>query len=124
MDNFPGISADSLFLLAENRFQDSKVFYEEHKPTINRTVVHPLRQLVAELTPAMLAIDPLLGGNVSRVRRDNRFTMISPCTGKICGSPSCGISGRGIGVCRRFIWIFLWQEPIGVWVSTALPQLL
>ena len=74
MDNFPGISADSLFLLAENRFQDSKVFYEEHKPTINRTVVHPLRQLVAELTPAMLAIDPLLGGNVSRVRRDNRFT--------------------------------------------------
>ncbi len=74
MADFPGISADSLFLLAENRFQDSKAFYEEHKPTINRTVVHPLRQLVAELTPAMLTIDPLMGGNVSRVRRDNRFT--------------------------------------------------
>ena len=74
MADFPGIPADSLFLLAENRFQDSKAFYEEHKPTINKTVVHPLRQLVAELTPAMLAIDPLLGGSVSRVRRDNRFT--------------------------------------------------
>ncbi len=74
MSDFPGISADSLFLLAENRFQDSKAFYEEHKPVINQTVVHPLRQLVADLTPAMLAVDPLLGGGVSRVRRDNRFT--------------------------------------------------
>ena len=72
--SFSGIGTDSLFLLAENRFQDSKSFYEEHKPVINQMVVHPLRQLVAELTPAMLAIDPLLGGSVSRVRRDNRFT--------------------------------------------------
>lgn len=72
--SFPGISAESLFLLAENRFQDSKAFYEEHKKQINRTVVHPLKELVADLTPAMTAVDPLLGGHVSRVRRDNRFT--------------------------------------------------
>ena len=72
--DFSGISAESLFLLAENRFQDSKAFYEEHKPQINKTVVHPLKQLVADLTPAMLAVDPRLGGHVSRVRRDNRFT--------------------------------------------------
>ena len=72
--NFPGIPAESLFLLAENRFQDSKAFYEEHKPQINKTVVHPLKQLVAEMTPAMLTVDPLMGGSVSRVRRDNRFT--------------------------------------------------
>ena len=71
---YPGIAAESLFLLAENRFQDSKAFYEENKPTINKTVVHPLKQLVSDLTPAMLAVDPLLGGHVSRVRRDNRFT--------------------------------------------------
>ena len=71
---YPGITAESLFLLAENRFQDSKAFYEEHKPTINKTVVQPLRQLVADLTPAMLGVDSLLGGHVSRVRRDNRFT--------------------------------------------------
>ena len=74
MDKFSGISAECLFLLAENRFQDSKSFYEEHKPTINRTVVQPLRRLVEEMTPAMLAIDSLMGGHVSRVRRDNRFT--------------------------------------------------
>lgn len=72
--DFPGIPAESLFLLAENRFQDSKAFYEEHKPQINKTVVHPLKQLVAQMTPAMLAVDPLMGGHVSRVRRDNRFT--------------------------------------------------
>ena len=71
---FPGIAAESLFLLAENRFQDSKAFYEEQKPLINKSVVHPLKQLVADLTPDMLAVDPLLGGHVSRVRRDNRFT--------------------------------------------------
>lgn len=72
--DYPGIAAESLFLLAENRFQDSKAFYEEHKPVINQRVVHPLRQLVADLTPSMLAVDPLMGGSVSRVRRDNRFT--------------------------------------------------
>lgn len=71
---FSGVPAESLFLLAENRFQDSKAFYEEHKKQINQTVVHPLKELVAEMTPTMMKIDPLLGGTVSRVRRDNRFT--------------------------------------------------
>ena len=28
---YNGITLDSLFLLAENRFRDSKPFYEEHK---------------------------------------------------------------------------------------------
>lgn len=74
MAEFNGISAEMLFLLAENRFQDSKSFYEEHKPTIKAGVIQPLRQVVAQLTPAMLTVDPLIGGNVSRVRRDNRFT--------------------------------------------------
>ena len=72
--DFPGIAAESLFLLAENRFQDSKAFYEENKKQIQKTVVHPLKQLVADMTPAMMAVDPLMGGHVSRVRRDNRFT--------------------------------------------------
>lgn len=71
---FEGITADSLYLLAENRFNDSKAFYEEHKPAIKRGVIEPLRCLVAELMPSMLAVDPLIGGSVSRVRRDNRFT--------------------------------------------------
>lgn len=74
MGEFPGISADSMFLLAENRFQDSKPFYEEHKPAINARVVQPLRLLAADLAPAMLEVDSLLESRVSRVRRDTRFT--------------------------------------------------
>ncbi len=80
MASFTGISADTLFLLAENRFQDSKAFYEEHKSIINAGVVHPLRCLVSDLAPTMLTIDPLIvtdplkNGCVSRVRRDNRYT--------------------------------------------------
>lgn len=80
MSGYSGITAESLFLLAENRFQDSKSFYEEHKPTIWAGVVEPLRVLVGELAPTMLAIDskivvdPLKNGCVSRVRRDNRYT--------------------------------------------------
>lgn len=74
MAQFEGIQADSLFLLAENRFNDSKAFYEEHKPAIKRGVVEPLKHLVADMIPAMLVIDPLMGGSVSRVRRDNRYT--------------------------------------------------
>ena len=71
---FNGIEADSLYLLAQNRFHDSKAFYEEHKPAIKRGVIEPLRAVIAELMPSMLAIDPLIGGSVSRVRRDNRYT--------------------------------------------------
>lgn len=71
---YNGISVDSLYLLAENRFQDSKAFYEEHKPLIREGVIEPLRQLVAEITPPMTRVDPLIGGQISRVRRDNRFT--------------------------------------------------
>ena len=80
MTQFAGISPQALFLLAENRFQDSKAFYEEHKPEILAGVVHPLRRLVEDLAPTMIQIDPLLivdplrNGCVSRVRRDNRFT--------------------------------------------------
>ena len=80
--SFVGIPAESLFLLAENRFQDSKAFYEEHKPQINKTVVQPLKQLVADMTPAMMEIDPLMGGSVSRVRRDNHYLCGDTCDSK------------------------------------------
>lgn len=77
---YEGISSETLFLLAENRFQDSKSFYEEHKAAIKAGAIDPLRRLAADLTPTMHRIDPLLvtdpltNGCVSRVRRDNRFT--------------------------------------------------
>lgn len=77
---YEGISSEILFLLAENRFQDSKSFYEEHKAAIKAGAIDPLRRLVADVAPAMHRIDPLIvtdpltNGCVSRVRRDNRYT--------------------------------------------------
>ena len=78
--SYPGITSEALYLLAENRFHDSKAFYEEHKEEIRRRVVFPLRELCAELAPTVLAIDekiivePNRNGCVSRVRRDTRFS--------------------------------------------------
>lgn len=77
---FTGITQESMWLLAENRFHDSKAFYEEHKPQIREGVLLPLRELAQELAGAVQAIDPQIivnpaaNGTVSRVRRDNRYT--------------------------------------------------
>ena len=80
MSNFAGITPDDMWLLAENRFHDSKSFYEEKKPQIQAQVLRPLRALLEDLTPFMLDIDPQFvtepgrNGNISRIRRDNRYT--------------------------------------------------
>lgn len=80
MSRFAGITPDAMWLLAENRFHDSKSFYEEKKPQIQAQVLRPLRALLEDLTPFMLDIDPQFvtepgrNGNISRIRRDNRFT--------------------------------------------------
>lgn len=80
MNMYQGISQDAMWLLAENRFHDSKAYYEEHKPQIRRQVIEPLKALAADLAPAMLELDPQFvtdpnrNGCVSRVRRDTRYT--------------------------------------------------
>ena len=77
---FTGITQDAMWLLAQNRFENSKAFYEEHKPRIQQEVVQPLRELLAELGDTAQEIDPKIlidpnrNGAVSRVRRDNRYT--------------------------------------------------
>ncbi len=76
--NFNGISRDAIFLLAINRFNDSKEFYEENKDAIRDGIVIPLRQLVVDLTETMQKINPDMIINpircISRVRRDTRYT--------------------------------------------------
>lgn len=78
MMEYKGITPDSLFLLAENRFRDSKDFYEEHKEEIKNSVTVPLRQIAGILGEELLAVDPLMNTiptkMVSRVRRDTRYT--------------------------------------------------
>ncbi|MEE1187020.1 MAG: DUF2461 family protein [Acutalibacteraceae bacterium] len=75
---FSGISEDTLYLLSENRFNNSKAFYEEHKAQINKGAVHQMRAIVEDLMPVLININPdfILDPVrcVCRVRRDTRFT--------------------------------------------------
>lgn len=75
---YNGITRDSLFLLSDNRFKDSKDFYEEHKDEIKNGITVPLRQIAGTIGMELLSIDPMMNAipqkMVSRVRRDTRFT--------------------------------------------------
>ena len=75
---FTGFNAAGIDLLQLNRLQNSKEFYEAHKEEIKRLVIQPFHELIAEMTPAMLEIDPQFvvtpSRMVSRVRRDTRYT--------------------------------------------------
>ena len=78
MGKFNGIKPEGLFLLAENRFNDSKTFYEEHKNDIKELVINPLYDLINDLQPVLYSLDSQMQLTpykmVSRVRRDNRYT--------------------------------------------------
>ena len=75
---FNGITSETLWLLAQNRFENSKPFYEEHKEEIKSKMIVPMRQIAGELSPLMYEIDDMMNLDpvrmVSRIRRDNRFT--------------------------------------------------
>lgn len=75
---YKGITGDALFLMADNRFRDSKEYYEEHKEQIKASMTVPMRQLAEIIGTELLAVDPLMNTvpskMVSRVRRDTRFT--------------------------------------------------
>ncbi|MBQ8762897.1 MAG: DUF2461 domain-containing protein [Clostridia bacterium] len=75
---YDGITRDSLFLLADNRFRDSKPYYEEHKEAIKSGVTVPMRQIAGIIGEELLSVDPLMNTiptkMVSRVRRDTRYT--------------------------------------------------
>ena len=75
---YSGISRDSLFLLADNRFRDSKAFYEEHKEAIKQGVTVPMRQIAGIIGSELVSLDSMMVTNpvkmVSRVRRDTRYS--------------------------------------------------
>ena len=78
MYTYDGIRPEGFLLLAQNRFEDSKEFYEAHKEEIKRMVITPLGQIVEALAGDFSRLDPQMllvpGRIVSRVRRDTRFT--------------------------------------------------
>ncbi len=73
-----GIKPETMWLLAQNKFENSKAFYEEHKEEIKKGATVPLRQIAGELSPLMYEIDEMMNLDpvkmVSRVRRDTRFS--------------------------------------------------
>ena len=64
--------------MAQNRFENSKSFYEEHKQELKDGFTVPLRQIAMALGIKVFALDDMIVTDpvrmVSRIRRDNRYT--------------------------------------------------
>ena len=75
---YDGITSDSLFLLARNRFENDKSFYEEHKNEIKKGVITPVKQIINALIDDMFSYDSRMvlipWKMVSRIRRDTRYS--------------------------------------------------
>lgn len=73
-------SQATLDFLFQNRMNDSKQWFSEHRSEYNELVLRPTFELVSALEPAIHAIDPLLicepkvSRSVSRIFRDTRFS--------------------------------------------------
>lgn len=69
---------DVLFLLAQNKFNDSRSFYEEHKLELKQKATVPTRNLASQLSEQLMNIDNKMNLNpvkmVSRIVRDTRFS--------------------------------------------------
>ena len=77
---FNGFSQQGLNFLQQVRIENDKEWFEANRDVYDRELLTPFRSLVAELSPAMLAIDPLfetrpaIGKTLSRIHRDTRFS--------------------------------------------------
>ena len=73
-------SRETINFLVENRLQNDKAWFDAHKDQYKNHVIAPLVSLTEALTPALLDIDdrlicsPKVGGSVSRIWRDARFS--------------------------------------------------
>ncbi len=76
--SFSGFTGEAPKFLFENKFNNSKDWYESHKSDYKQYVYNPFVELVTELAPVVTEIDDKLitvpSKLISRVRRDTRFT--------------------------------------------------
>lgn len=76
--SFNGFTGEALKFLFENRMNNSKEWYDNHKDIYKKYVYNPFAELVTELAPIMSEIDgqfiTVPSKIISRVRRDTRFT--------------------------------------------------
>ena len=74
------ITEKTLDFLAQNRLQNSREWYQAHKPQYRQLVLEPLVQLVQDLDPTMRKIDldlittAKVDKTISRIYRDTRFS--------------------------------------------------
>lgn len=78
MAEFKGFDQNIFTLLELNKFNDSKAFYESVKEEIKQGAIIPMRQLCADLSDELFALDNKMNliptKMVSRIRRDTRFS--------------------------------------------------
>jgi len=76
--SFAGILSEGLFLLSQNKFENSKEFYDANKEQIKALVFTPMQQIVEDLAEDFTKLDAkmnlLPGRIISRARRDTRFS--------------------------------------------------
>lgn len=73
-------SPQSFDFLMENRFNNSKEWFHEHKDIYDEFVLKPLAELAVEMTPTIEALDPTIitvpkiNKVLSRIYRDTRYS--------------------------------------------------
>ncbi len=75
---YDGISVETLMLMSENAFRDSRDFYEQNKEKLKKGMTVPIQQVIEALSDTITDIDPQIPIRptrmVSRIRRDTRFS--------------------------------------------------
>lgn len=75
---YNGITGDTLFLAAQNKFENSRDFYEAHKEKLKQGFTIPLRQIAEHVINEISDIDDKMMTDpvkmVSRFFRDTRFS--------------------------------------------------
>jgi uncharacterized protein (TIGR02453 family) len=77
---FKGFTPEALQFLRDVKSNNSKEWYDQHKPDYRNYLLHPFQDLVADLSASLIAIDPLIvtipavDKTLSRIYRDTRFS--------------------------------------------------
>jgi len=80
MTAFQGFQPEAIRFLIKNQKQNRKPWFESHRSLYETLLLNPFRQLIQELTPAMMAMDPefdmkpAINRSISRIYRDTRFS--------------------------------------------------
>lgn len=71
-------SQRSVDFLFENRLHDSREWFNEHREDYRIYVTEPMKELILELSPTILKIDPLIEINPARISRLYRDMRLHP----------------------------------------------